>query len=154
MVGVGEVWDRLILTSIDLLLVAFATVLAIMLRGNFTMFKMNLQFDTLHFHFPWLCIRCFSPGRAGSNALAVQFSCGPLADYRFDCAGYPARPCLYLRCQSARGGRALAARNPGRIDHIAILISARAAARFWFARQIYKNGNGRVNWALRRRRFS
>ena len=90
--------------SIDLLLVALATVIAVMLRGTFdTISRITNNFDALFFHFPRLCSHCFSCGRAGSNALAIQYCSGPLSDYRFDCAGYPAGPCLYLLANRLEG---------------------------------------------------
>ena len=136
---------RLTLISIDLLLMASATIVAVMLRGNFDTVSNSLIILMPYVFISIGCAsRCFSHGRAGSNALAIQFSCGPLASYRLIRAGYPASSCSYLCLNRLEPvARSLPVLQGALI--ISILVFARSAARFWYARQIHINGNGRAN---------
>ena len=136
---------RLILISIDLLLVAFATVLAVMLRGNFDTVQ-----DALITLIPYIFISlgCASivflvggldrtPWRYSSVADHLQIIVLTVLVILLTLV-------LTFAANRLEGvARSLPVMQGGLI--VSILIAARAVARFWFARRIHKNGNGHVN---------
>ena len=145
---------RSILISSDLLLVAFATVLAILLRGDFD----NVQ-DKLITLIPYIFITL-------GSASIVFLVCGlDRTPWRYSSVADHLQIIvltvlvilltlgLTFAANRLEGvSRSLPVLQGGLI--ISILISARAVARFWFTRQIHKNGNGHLNTALAARRFS
>ena len=136
---------RSILISSDLVLVAFATVLAVLLRGDFN----DLQ-DKLVILTPYIFI---SLGSAFAIFLASGLDRTP---WRFSSVADHLQIIVltvlvilltlgltFVANRLVGVSRSLPVLQAGLI--ISILISARAAARLWFKRQIHKNGNGRVN---------
>ena len=124
---------------------AFATVLAILLRGDFDTFE-----DKLITLIPYIFISlgCASviflvcgldrtPWRYSSVADHLQIIVLTVLVILLTLG-------LTFAANRLEGvSRSLPVLQAGLI--ISILISARAVARFWFARQIHKNGNGHVN---------
>ena len=136
---------RLILTSIDLLLVAFATILAITLRGNFDSVQEALM--TL---IPYIVITlgCASIVFFLGGLDRTPWRYSSIADYVQVIVLIILVILLALVFTFAANRLEGVARSLPIIQFIitvATLVAARAAARFWFARQIYKNGNGRDN---------
>src|SRR5262245_52066709 len=136
---------RSILISSDLLLVAFATVLAILLRADFHDFQ-----DKLTTLIPYIVISL-------GCSFVIFLVCGldrtpwrysSVADHLQIIVLTVLTILLTLGITFAFNrlegvSRSLPVIQAGSI--ISILIFARAIARFWFARQVTKNGNGPLN---------
>ena len=135
--GWGDVATRLILISIDLLLVAFATIVAIMLRGNFDTVQ-----EALITLIPYIFISL--------GCASIVFFLGGLdrTPWRYSSVADHVQIIvltvlvilLALVFTFAANRLEGVARSLPVIQGTLIvttLVSARAAARFWFARQIY-----------------
>jgi hypothetical protein len=93
---------RASLLSIDALLVAAATVLAILLRDSFDpgQEKMVFLIPFVGISIAVLTI-AFFPRRARSKPLAIQFARRLQTDYRLKHIGCACDICSHFRCQSA-----------------------------------------------------
>ena len=136
---------RLALISIDLLLVASATIIAVMLRGNF-----DTVSDSLIILMPYVFISlgCASVVFLVGGLDRTPWRYSSVADHLQVIVLSVLAILLALVLTFALNwlepvARSLPVLQGGLI--VSILVSARSVARFWYARQIHINGNGRVN---------
>ena len=140
MIGWGTL-RRLVLISTDVLLVAAATILAVMLRGDF-LTTIEDKFITL---VPYICISL--------GAAFIVFFAGGLdrTPWRYSSVGdhlqiiiltglvvLLALVVTFVVNRLDGVARSLPVLQGGLI--VSMLVSARGAARFWYARQIHANG--------------
>ena len=136
---------RLALISIDLLLVASATIIAVMLRGNFDTIS-----DSLIILMPYvfISIGCASIVFLVGGLDRTPWRYSSVADHLQVIVLSVLAILLALVLTFALNrlepvARSLPVLQGGLI--VSILVFARSAARFWYARQIHINGNGRIS---------
>jgi lipopolysaccharide/colanic/teichoic acid biosynthesis glycosyltransferase len=136
---------RLSLISIDLLLVASATVIAVTLRGNFDTVSASLSILM-----PYIFISLGSASLvffvAGLDRTPWRYS--TVADHLQVIVLTVLTILLALVLTFALNRLEPVARSLPVVQGaliVSILVAARAGARFWHARRILTNGNGRVN---------
>jgi lipopolysaccharide/colanic/teichoic acid biosynthesis glycosyltransferase len=136
---------RAILISIDVLLVAFATVTAILLRDNFDIFQDKIP-DLIPFISISLGVASIVFLLGGLDRTLWRYS--SVADYLqiivLSILVVLMTVVLTFVINRLEGvARSLPVLQAVLIA--GVLISARGTARFWFVRQIHRNGSGRVN---------
>jgi lipopolysaccharide/colanic/teichoic acid biosynthesis glycosyltransferase len=136
---------RVTLISIDLLLVAFATVLAVVLRGNFDTVQ-----EALITLIPYIFITlgCASIVFFVGGLDRTPWRYSSVADYLQIIVLTIVVILLALVFTFAANRLEGVARSLPILQVIltvGTLVAVRAAARFWFARQIHINSNGQVN---------
>ena len=136
---------RLTLISIDLLLVASATLAAVMLRGNFDTIS-----ESLIILMPYVIISicCASVVFLIGGLDRTPWRYSSVADHLQVIVLSVLVILLTLVLTFALNRLEPVARSLPVLQGaliVSVLVSARSAARFWYARQIHVNGNGRAN---------
>jgi lipopolysaccharide/colanic/teichoic acid biosynthesis glycosyltransferase len=136
---------RLVLISIDLLFVASATAIAVMLRGNFDSVSGSLEILMPYIVISVGCA-AFVYLAAGLDRTPWRFS--TVADHLQVVVLTVLAVLMALVLTFALNRLQPIARSLPVFQAtliVSILISARGVARFWYARQIHASGNGRAN---------